>query len=75
MLFGPSENQTLPKEQTASGNARRRETEAQSSSVASRDVLGLIQGLSIGPFLQPQALTIAQPVLRDLSQQHINCFE
>lgn len=49
MLFSPSENQTLPKEQTASGKARR-ETEARCGSVASAAVLGLSQGVSTGPF-------------------------
>lgn len=47
MLFAPRGKQTLPKEKTASGNARR-ETEAQSAHVACRDILGFSQGLSMG---------------------------
>lgn len=64
MLFAPNENQTLPKEQTVSGNARRRETKAQRGSVANGDILGLIQGLSIGPFYNLERLLLTQPVLR-----------
>lgn len=41
------EKETLPKGKTASGNARR-ETEAQRSHVACRDILGFSQGLRMG---------------------------
>lgn len=50
MMFAPSENQTCPKSTQPQEMQEGGETEAQSGSVATANVLGLSQGLSTGPF-------------------------